>query len=271
MSNIHTSYIRVYRRDGKDLTKEEMDTIFQLAVKSYKKFGSYWVRILRKYRELEKCFDIQYGSGKRYHLGNLLEDKAIFDKYFVWERFADEGGFHDSIFTLEYNGQWVDRTDGVPCTYAFDEVRVFSEEKIPYFDQFRKDQGISTEFSIKMTGTYFACNSRGGMDMYEGTEFNGPCLQYDPHYASDYFVPTDDGCITESPIKLLNDIFEYPHKELPEKAKIALYWKNRMVQSVERKWDGIECLSADYWDNCVDKNYLDFKYNVLANLSARKQ
>ncbi len=262
MSNIYTSYIRVYKKNRLDLTKEEIDEVFQLAVRAYEEFGSYWVRILKKYRELEKCLDIQYGSGKRYHSGNLLEDKAIYDKYDVWERFADEGGGADTIFTLKYDGQWVDITNPIPCTYAFDKVRVFADEKPSYFEQYIPDQGNQKHLDIleiNMAGTYFACNSRSFMDVYDDSEFYGPKLGYDPHYASDYFMPTDDGGVTDSPLKFIQDIFVYPNEQLPENVKVVLYWKNRLVQSVERRQGDVLCLSADYWDNCVDVDYLSFK------------
>ena len=262
MSNIYTSYIRVYKRNRLDLTKEEIDEVFQLAVRAYEEFGSYWVRILKKYREPEKCLDIQFGSGKRYHSGNLLEDKAIYDKYDVWERFADEGGGADTIFTLEYDGQWVDSTRSVSCTYAFDTVRVFAYEDAPYFEQYKSGQDYEDcgdYFRINLAGTYFACNSRSFMDIYEDSKSCGPQMGYDPHYASDYFMPTDDGGVTDSPLKFIQDIFVYPNEQLPENVKVVLYWKNRLVQSVERRHGYVMCLSADYWDNCVDVNYLSFK------------
>jgi hypothetical protein len=59
MSNIYTSYIRIKRRDNKAMSIEEIDYLFNKAVNVNEVFGSYWVRIVKKYREQEKCLDIQ--------------------------------------------------------------------------------------------------------------------------------------------------------------------------------------------------------------------
>ena len=264
MSNIQTSYIRIYRKDGKGLLEAEIERLFKLAVTSYGEFGSYWVRVLKIYREIERCLDIQFGSGKRYHSGNLLEDKDIFDEYYVWERFSDEGGFQDTLFTLKENSQnnWIETTTPVPCLYKFNKVKLICDELPSYFKEYNFEPISSTEYELKIEESYNACNSRSFMDVYEDSEFKGPKLGYDPYYASDYFVPTKDGGVTDSNYELIKDTFVYPHKQLTKKVRMELYWNNRLVQVVENKYGEVDCYSADYWDNCNNKEFLEFKRKI---------
>ena len=267
MSNIHTSYIRIYRRDKKDINKIEADRIFDIAVRAYGEFGSYWVRILKKYRPEEKCLDIQFGSGKRYHSGNLLEDYEIYNKYFVWERFSDEGGFNDTIFTLkeDEHNKWIEETPPVSCLYGFDKILIKCNELPEYFNQFNFMEGLPNQYELKITGSYYACNSRSFMDVNENSTFYGPKLGYDPEYNSDYFIPTTDGGITDSDSNLIKDVFIYPNKKIINGMRVELLWKNRMVQAIEKKVNEVVCYSADYWDNCFDKCYLEFLNKEVDN------
>lgn len=96
MSNIYTSFIRIQRRDQQDISEPEIESIFNKVVDVHGSFGSYWVRIVKKYRTEEKCLDIQFGSGKRHQQLNDLED---FTQYLVWERINYGGGGVDQFFT----------------------------------------------------------------------------------------------------------------------------------------------------------------------------
>jgi hypothetical protein len=264
MSNILTSYIRIFRRDGKAMNEVEIEHLFQLAVRSYETFGSYWVRIIKKYRSLEKCLDIQFGTGKRFHSGNLLEDYDVFREYTVWERTADEGGFRDSIFTLVENkeNQYIEVGNLEPCKYRFNKVRISYPDELPSFiEKFEPVSISATEYEIDRTGYYYACNSRSFMDLEENTLFYGPQLGYDPTYTGDYFMPTADGEITASDDNLIRSLFVYPYPELQRKMRVELFWNNRLVQSVEHKDNEISSQSADYWDNCGDAAYLSFIKN----------
>ncbi|MGD1841535.1 MAG: hypothetical protein ACFB0B_11660 [Thermonemataceae bacterium] len=262
MSNIHTSYIRTYRRDGAHLNKEEIEMLFRRAVQSYGTFGSYWVRILKYYREVERCLDIQFGSGKRYHSDSLLEQYDIYNTYFVWERFADEGGFDDHIFTLEeefYDKQkYISTTERKPCLYRFNKVKLICDELSDYFQQFDPLRVDFDSYLFNLAGTYYACNSRSFVDLHEDSDFYGPRLGYDPSSASDYFVPTEDGIITSSELPLINAIF-IDHSQLLPMMRVELYWNNRLVQAVEHKHDQVYAWSADYWDNCANSDFLLFK------------
>lgn len=258
MGNIRTSYIRIFKRDGKDLTSEEIETLFKLAVRAYHKFGSYWVRIQKKYRSDEKCLDIQFGSSKTY-ADNLLECYEVFNKYYVWERVADEGGFDDTIFTLMNDGEWVDRTYSTACLYRFNKVKVKSKTLSPYFLKWNPKKISDNEFEIQMEGKYNACSSRA---FFEVTEDNpncyGPCLQYDEKYETDFNALCEDGNVTKSESEFITDIFVYPNKELKMNVQVELLWNDRIVQSVKRIENDVICKSADYWDNCCTSDYLEF-------------
>lgn len=257
MSNIFTSYIRIIKRDGKDLTTEEIEMLFNLSVRAYHTFGSYWVRIQKKYRIDEKCLDIQYGSGKTYG-DSFLECYEVFDKYYVWERVADEGGSHDTIFTLNDSGEWVGETDRSACIYKFNKVKIKTNNLSPYFLMYNPLKISDDVFEIQMEGKYYACNNKA---FFEVTEDNmncyGPCLQYDEKYETDFDVLCGGGYVTKSETQFITDVFVHPHKELNTNEHVELFWNDRIVQSVTRIGNEIICKSADYWDNCSISDYME--------------
>jgi hypothetical protein len=65
MSNICTSYIRIKRRYGLGINANEQEMLFKSIVNVHNEFGSCWIMISKQYFTDEKCFDIQFGSGKR--------------------------------------------------------------------------------------------------------------------------------------------------------------------------------------------------------------
>lgn len=258
MSNITTSYLRFFRMDGKDISKEEIEKLFQATVTVHKEFGSYWVRVLKKYRDLEKCLDIQYGSAKGYGGDDAYQG------YYVWERIADEGGFPDQIFMYFYDAEkgYVHTTTSKKCLYQFDKVRIVYEQELPeYFQQFDFKKNIDDFFESNIQGKYWACNDRSFMDLHEESNYYGPRLGYDPHYASDYFVPTHEGSVLESSQDFIQNTFVSPHQELVENMKIELYYNFRLVQTIEKRKQEVITSSADYWDNCADEDFLRFKEN----------
>lgn len=261
MSNIQTSYIRIFKKDETDLTAEEIEILFQHAVRAYHKFGSYWVRIQKKYRNNEKCLDIQFGSGKTYG-DDYLESYEIFQNYYVWERVADEGGFDDSIFKLVENGDSVEKTFIEPCTYRFNKVNIKSDSLSNYYSGYHPIQISENEFEIHIEGKYGACSSRAFFEVTENTpDYYGPCLQYDDMYQTDFDALCAGGHVTKSETKLVSDIFIFPYEELRMGDKVALLWDDRVVQTVERIENDVICKSADYWDNCFNSDYIEFIKN----------
>jgi len=259
MSNIRTSYIRIFKRDGKDMEEEEIERLFKLAVIAYHRFGSYWVRIQKKYRVAEKCLDIQFGSGKMY-ADDPLECYEVFKKYYVWERVADEGGYNDLIFTLMDNGEWIDKSNSNACLYQFNKVSIKTKTLSSYYMKYHPIKIGQDEFELNMEGKYYSCNSRAFFKVTEDNpKCNGPCLQYDDKYETDFDALCEDGEITKSEMQFITDIFVYPNEALKMHDKVVLLWNDRIVQSVERIENDVISRSADYWDNCCDLNYLAFK------------
>ncbi len=195
MSNVTTSYVRIRRRDNEHLTDEEIDYLFNEVVTRHEEFGSYWVRITRKYRKNEKCLDIQYGSGKRAarHIKWLPD---LHKPYYVVERFNDDGP--DTIFEYAQerygNDMLVETTPYRLCKYQFDQILVTSdgdwEQKI-FADIAQPRYARRGGCLYRINGLYHCSNTRGYMDAYE----NESVLfsDYKEDYAYDYFVfkPTD--------------------------------------------------------------------------------
>jgi hypothetical protein len=261
MSNIRTSYIRIFKKDGTHLATEEIEALFKLAVRAYHKFGSYWVRIQKKYRKNEKCLDIQFGSSKTYG-DNHLESFEIFHNYYVWERVADEGGFDDIIFTLKDSGEYIETTDITPCIYKFNSVKIKTTSLSDYFASYNPIKLGENEFEIQLEGEYSACNSRSFFEVTENNpNYYGPCLQYDDKYETDFDTLSPDGSVTKSEAQIIQDIFVYPNKELRMNDKVELLWNERVVQTVERIENEVKTKSADYWDNCFSSDYIEFIKN----------
>lgn len=261
MSNIQTSYIRIFKKDETDFTTEEIEMLFKLAVRAYHKFGSYWVRIQKKYRNDEKCLDIQFGSSKTYG-DNLLESYEVFHNYYVWGRVADEGGFDDFIFTLKDSGEYVEKTDVASCIYKFNKVKLKTTSLSPYFVSYNPIKISENEFEIQLEGKYCACNSRSFFEVTEDNpDYYGPCLQYDDKYETDFEVLCPDGFVTKSEIQLIKDVFVYPNKELRMNEKVELFWNDRVVQTIERIENDVISKCADYWDNCFNSDYIKFIKN----------
>lgn len=264
MSNIRTTYIRFFKKDESHFTQDEMDHLFSISIRAYKEFGSYWVRINRKYRWEERCFDIQFGSSKRYHSDNLLEEKEIIAKYDIWEITADEGGFEDQLccYVLDTKNDWVTTSDYEDCIYGFDKIILELDEDLPEnLDAFKEHQTSGSSFELKETETYTACNSRSFKDLHEDSEFYGPKLGYDPTYQSDFFVLTGDGHFKKSKHQLVQKLFAYPHTWLPKWSIARLYWKGRLVHLVDHRNGEVKTFCADYWDNCLNPSYRNYINN----------
>jgi len=143
MSNIFTSYVRIKRKDNSDMTSDEIERLFQGIVRVHDDFGSYWVRIVKKYRPDEKCLDIQYGSGKC--TSNLFYSYHAFAKevpdptaYIFWERINNEGDTVDSIqryYSSEEGDDILVEEESRNCKYGFNKIiikrmRIFQKGKV---------------------------------------------------------------------------------------------------------------------------------------------
>lgn len=259
MSNVFTSFVRIRRRDNEHLSEAEMDYLFNEVVTRHEEFGSYWVRIVKKYRRNERCLDIQYGSGKRAarHI-KWLND--LHKTYYVAERFNDDTT--DTIFeyALEKYGNnetLVETTPHRTCEYKFDQVHVTSDdnwEKTIFAataqPQFARRGGCL----YRINGTYHCGNDRGYLDAYEDETVL--FSTYEEDYAYDYFVfkPTCHlALISPAPLAALQ---QNNFEKLPEHARLTFIYKGREVLKVSKAGGRVEIQSADHWDNCNDSVYL---------------
>jgi hypothetical protein len=260
-----TSFIRIYRRDGQEMQKEEINHLFNIAISAYDRFGSYWVRILKKYRAEERCLDIQFGSSKRY--SNPLETAEIHQDYIIWERIADEGGFPDQLYQYQWNeeGKYVHMKSFGDAIYAFDKLIYHGEDLPKSLHQYRQDQTSFDEHILQIQGTFTASNDRSFTDLYEDSEFYGPSLGYDPNYASDYFVLQGDGELRTISVPELDELMVYPQKGLKTNHRIELLYKYRKVFRLQIDELGGEEYTAAYWDNCVNPEYLQFRNDFIEN------
>jgi hypothetical protein len=257
MSNVTTSYVRIRRRDNEHLADAEIDYLFNEVVTRHEEFGSYWVRITRKYRKNEKCLDIQFGSGKTAarHIKWLPD---LHKTYYVVERFNDDGP--DTIFEYAQeaygNDILVQTTPHRPCQYKFDQILVTSdgdwEQKI-FADITKPNHARRGGCLYRIGGLYHCSNSRGYLDAYEDESVL--FSTYEEDYAYDYFVfkPTDYLELISPPA--LVDLQQNNFEKLPEHAGLTFICKGREVLKVSKAGGRIQMQSADHWDNCHDEIY----------------
>lgn len=261
MSNIFTSYLRIFPRSKEFLTEPEINRLFTEIVQAYGEFGSYWVRIEKRFYPSENYLDIIYGSSKRTHTDDyILERIETIEKYDVWERLADEGGGPDKIGRWQYDPAhgWVEckRQD---CRYAFDKIRAIGRlpnDFLPFAAPL-KSNGV-TEFSV--CGSYFGCNSRSFVDLVENSEFYGANLGYDPAYKSAHLIPDTEGPL-ELSIPTVRRVIERDWSVSTDDCLFELEWQGQLVKRIsaernqygERKFE-----SGDGWENTINREYLSF-------------
>lgn len=263
MSNVYTSFIRIQRRDDQEMSEIEMDSIFNKVVNVHDFFGSYWVRIVQKYRKREKCFDIQFGSGKRFQHLDSLED---FAQYHVWERINYGGGGFDHFFTFHKSegSTVVFKTTPELCEYGFDKIIMTSDKN--WLAELGGVAISSSQYEFRLNGCYNACNSRAFVDVYDDSEFYGPRLFYTDDYPYDFFVLIDSEEVIFQEPAFLSGLSQSHFTAMPNQTKLEFLWQNRKVLVIRKNHDMVEFQTADYWDNCINETYL----NELLKNSANK-
>jgi hypothetical protein len=256
MSNIYTSYLRIKRRDKNDLSDQEIEYLFNEIVNVHETFGSYWVRIVKRYRKEEKCLDIQFGSGKR--IKNILSELINFDKYFVVERINYENS-KDWIFEYEHidSNNYASMTEPRICLYAFDRILITSNEN--WLEKEGAESKSSSSQELKVSGIYNSSNCKAFVDLFEDSDFYGPKLGYDKNYSYDYFVLTETDNIEFIVPIFLVDLQKNNFEQMPNNSKLTFLFEYRKVLVIRKGSDNLEIYSADYWDNCIDENYMKNK------------
>ncbi|SMB78071.1 hypothetical protein [Deinococcus hopiensis] len=276
MSNIHTSYFEIVRLDGRHVTPEEQDWLFQGLVRYRESFGSYWVRIYREYDSETRRMRIQYGSGKHGNaIDKFIDDSHFQQNYAVWIRTADEGSDSDNL--LFSSGLTI---EGVPfeewerARYGFDSLVLAGTPK--HFRNRTKPIGEQAyRRLLPLGGSYTTLTDRGMVDIKSSTIKPS---DYDPNYQPRRFLTHFEGPIylewEEASPDLPNGWEELFSLE-PE-IKFAVWcWKGRAVnvcfaQEISYPYSSWprkdlplltfhQGLVADGWTNLVNSSYLTFR------------
>jgi hypothetical protein len=236
MSNVYTAYVRVRRRDNEHLTEEEIAFLFNSIVRSYDDFGSYYVRIVKKYRPNEKCLDIQFGSGKRYYAP--LEERLLFDKYYIVERESNEGGLDNIFEYIPLDEGGITRSTQRPCFYKFNGLLVETEREaeLQKVLPLETAEPISSRaFWFVMEGGYRCANYKGFVDMYDpASEALSPRSGYDEDYAYDYFVLTRTNEVNFVSPAFLTDLQQDNFATLPDVTRLIFLYNERKVLQISK-------------------------------------
>lgn len=262
-SNIYTSYVRIKRRDGRDMSGDEIDNLFKNIVNVHGDFGSYWVRIVKKYRTSGQCLNIQFGSGKR--TANILRQPDIFNEYYVVERINYEHSL-DHIFEYEYDEKSGLAIETQPrlCKYAFDRILITCEEN--WLKKEGAEWTTSDTQELVIDGSYYSCNCRSYVDVHEDSQYYGTQIGYTEDYPYDYFVLTESSAVQFLDPPFLEQLCIDKFASMPRSSKIEFLYKYRKVLSIRKTDHGkIEISSADHWDNCVDEAYLEMRKKLRKN------
>lgn len=266
MSNILTSYFRIYPKNKKVIAPELQQYLLKNIVQAYNRFGSYWVRIEKRWHESENALDIQFGSGKNYHTEDyILENPELYKDYYVWERRSNESGGSDRIHKYYFCQEkgFVDDI-GENCKYGFDKIKIIGSDLEKYFSDFLIAQ-IENGIELAIEGTYFSVNDRSFQDLIEDSEYYGPCLGYDSGYIAPQFC--EDGYIISIKPPELGKVLEKLKTcqiSSSEIESIEFFWKGKIVN--KQQW-GVNELGhqdwliyqGDNWDNCLNENFLKFR------------
>jgi hypothetical protein len=263
MANVLTSYVRIFRRDHQAITIDEATWLMRgLATKNGSSY-SHWVRP-RVAVTHDGCVEIQYGSAK---VDTPLKEESgeyhhVLEKYFVWERLANEGGWEDQIAEIRRDDICIRRE----CLYAFDAVRISGAHlaRNPVCVDLHRRFGLNTPWSECMTvevhGFHFACNRH----------FDDPSSWNDDDFACQPFASPTLANETRQHGALPLWVHEFLKQADTMDARdqihaIELLWRGRVVRQVLLEEDGPPELpgypkyrAADGWDNCADPEYLAF-------------
>lgn len=255
MSNIYTSYIRVYRNDRKKIEDNEVKFIVKSIVKIHDRYGSYNVPIIIENNIEDNYLDIQYGSGKGlYNLSDFADDHE--NEYTIWHRFNNDGNGIDQIEQLYHYQKNIPENDLRNCKYSFDEVTTLN------LDSFIDNSTLEwikykDEWKAKVTGFYFGDNNQFDLE----SKLKDSSKKYESKRICDRF----EWCSEPEIDLLFNEALKNTTSE------IRFYSKGRLTSHFS--WRKAECLfhsneqinrlefiglAYDDWDNCADDFFLKY-------------
>jgi hypothetical protein len=247
MSNIGTISVRFYPRDRQRFKQGELNEAYILRLLLGDEF-SYCVPIYMDYGSFWRYFDVQYGSR---HASSHAVD-AVVKKYGhlldrTWVRSSNEGGDYDYVVS------WNDDTAPRKCRYGVDRIKIYSPH--PPDESWLAD---GDGWVLSISGSYCTLNSRDSL--------GGDRLCF----ITTLTTPTNED---SGLYDLMPENFVRFHKMLQkDRYRIEYLWNDRVVHASfpweDHRFSDLESwleYSLDYWDNCVDADYLQYQ-NTMPEL-----
>jgi hypothetical protein len=236
MANIGTICVRFYPLYRQRFKQGELHEAYILRLLLGDNF-SYCVPIYMDYGDYWRYFDVQYGS--RWASAQAVDDVIkkyghLFDR--TWVRSSDDGSGDDSVVC------WDDDNLFRKCRYGVDKIKIYSQQ--PPSENWQAD-GEGWVLSIEGSYRTENCRTSMGDSLCPLPTLTTPTYENSGLYD---LMPAD---------------FAQVYDTLPkERYRIEYLWENRVVHaSFPREPQGFQTepwvdYSLDYWDNCVDADYL---------------
>ena len=269
MSSYPTRIIRVYEKSRNDkLDKNKLfETILSTAHMNYE---------LQYFENLEEgCFDLKINT--KNGSGELGLEFSLFD---IWEIYGDERN------TIKHQNKSIITEESVEFYFfGFDEIRIEGNQS--KLDKFYKDISNSAFLDRKVESESIRTIDVNGI-------YNSSCYydlgEYDSKVKNikdqirkmtkdEFIEPQGKAAVVYDvltngfKIHKLNQVLERidydcsDGKVYPNLSSIKFMWKGRIVNQIIRRADrkGWLFQSADWWDNCLNPEWLEFKKKTEAN------
>jgi hypothetical protein len=246
MANIGTISVRFYPQDRLRFKQGELNEAYILRLLLGDSF-SYCVPIYMDYGSYWRYFDVQYGS-RWAGAGNvdavITKYGHLFDR--TWVRTSNGGGDYDMVVC------WDDNNPFRNCRYGVDRIKIYSQDPPDRNWQADRDGWV-----LSIEGSYCTLNSRDSLG-------DGFC----PIVTMTTPTQWDSDLLDLMPENFVNVYDTLPK----DRYRIEYLWKDRIVRaSFPHEPDGSSYstpwveYSLDYWDNCLDPDYLQY-YNTMPEL-----
>jgi len=269
----YTSYsVNLFPINYQKLTTTEIETICQRVRETTVLNGP----CLYKWNDEENCLNVLYVAKR---MASCFYQDKILDKFHYWQISGDEGYANDTILGQsrlykgtslgELNHSNIEKNDyweyASTCFYQANKIRItgfnnsFSDliEDIFSREYEQKVKIENHQFERRLKMIYLSCNDRMSIENlgYETYEFN---------FKSELF---NDGGLNrfisnKSYGRDRNDDFlkRLIIQSNTQIKSIELFFKERIVHKI--LWDSSlkswKRFSADFWDNCIDSEYIIF-------------
>jgi hypothetical protein len=244
MANIGTISVRFYPRDRQRFKQGELNEAYILRLLLGDEF-SYCVPIYMDYGSHWRYFDVQYGS--RWAGTGAVDDVIkkyghLFDR--TWVRSSDDGSDCDNVVC------WDDDNSFRKCRYGTDRIKIYSPH--PSDENWLAD---GDGWILSIDGSYLTLNSRAA-------------VLGDRSPLSTLTTPTEDD--TRLYDLMPADFARFCETLPKDRHRIEYFYQERIVHASFPHRDEFYTeqwreYSLDYWDNCVDADYLQYQ-NTMPEL-----